>query len=99
AGVRVSDGPGQVLVRWFNVWGGMEKRFPVGADLVLSGVVRRRGGRVEMANPDVLAVGELDPAKAMIIPRYPDVPGVPAARLRAACAAVVARIGADLAID
>jgi ATP-dependent DNA helicase RecG len=85
--VRISDGPARMVVRCFNVWGGLDKKFPVGAEVVLSGILRRRGGAAEMANPDVLV-------ETAIIPRYPDIAGVPAARLRAACAAAVARIGA-----
>jgi ATP-dependent DNA helicase RecG len=99
--VRVSDGPAEpagpsrsvtrggparLVVRCFNVWGGLDKRFPIGAEVVLSGVLRHRGPVAEMSNPDVLV-------ERAIIPRYPDVQGVPAARLRAACAAAVARIG------
>jgi ATP-dependent DNA helicase RecG len=89
-------------VRWFNVLAGIEQRMPPGARVVLSGVLRRRGGRAELANPDILGI-EL-PAGAggaaaarpppAILARYPDVPGVPAARLRAACASACARVGA-----
>jgi ATP-dependent DNA helicase RecG len=57
AEVRITDGPHQVLVRWFNVYGGVDKRFPIGASIAISGPVRRRAGRLELANPDVLAVG------------------------------------------
>jgi ATP-dependent DNA helicase RecG len=92
AEVRISDGEARVVIRWFNVRGGMDKRFPTGVDVVLSGPLRRRAGRAEMANPDVLAVGD-DPAAPRIIPRYPDIAGVPAARLRTACAAALARVG------
>ncbi|HVK76458.1 MAG TPA: ATP-dependent DNA helicase RecG [Kofleriaceae bacterium] len=83
-----------LTVRWFNVWGGIDKRFPPGAEVALSGVVKMRGNVWEMANPDVLGVstGATDVAQsAKILPRYPDVPGVPAGKLRAACQAAVAR--------
>ncbi|HWO17174.1 MAG TPA: DEAD/DEAH box helicase, partial [Kofleriaceae bacterium] len=89
-------------VRWFNVYAGIDKRMPPGAQVVLSGVVRRRGGRTEFANPDILGIelpAGTGPAAAArplpaILARYPDVPGVPAGRLRAACAAACARVGA-----
>ncbi|MEJ7597539.1 MAG: ATP-dependent DNA helicase RecG [Kofleriaceae bacterium] len=91
------------LVRWFNVFAGIEKRMPPGATVVVSGVVRKRNGRTEFANPDILGIeiAELErPGKAMpsIIARYPDVPGVPASRLRTACATACARVG-DTADD
>ncbi|MBE7454374.1 MAG: ATP-dependent DNA helicase RecG [Kofleriaceae bacterium] len=83
-----------LTVRWFNVWGGIDKRFPPGAEVALSGVLKRRGLVWEMANPDVLGVetggGDVG-AAARILPRYPDVPGVPAARLRNACHAAMER--------
>jgi ATP-dependent DNA helicase RecG len=88
------------LVRWFNVYAGIEKRMPPGAQVVLSGVMKKRSGRTELANPDILGIeipDELPKAgKAMpsIIARYPDVPGVPAGRLRTACATACARVGA-----
>jgi ATP-dependent DNA helicase RecG len=93
-------------VRWFNVFAGIDKRMPPGSRVTLSGVVRLRGGRLELANPDILAI-ELDagahagdgaapdaarrPPPA-ILARYPDVAGVPPGRLRAACAAACARV-------
>ena len=84
------------LVRWFNVFAGIDKRMPAGCIVALSGVVKRRGGRCEFANPDILGIeieGVIGKAKPAIIARYPDVAGVPAARLRSACAAACARVG------
>jgi len=93
--------PASALVRWFNVFAGIEKRMPPGSHVTLSGVVRTRAGRVELANPDILAVdGAADgaagtpaarPAPA-ILGRYSDIPGVPAGRMRAACAAACVRV-------
>jgi ATP-dependent DNA helicase RecG len=88
------------LVRWFNVFAGIDKRMPVGSVVALSGVVKKREGRTELANPDVLgveiAVEEGQPRatkeRPSIIARYPDVPGVPPGRLRAACAAACASV-------
>ena len=97
AEVRVTDLIATTVVRWFNVWAGIEKRMPVGCRVVLSGVVSPKG----FANPDVLGIEIEDgPAKPMptILARYPDVPGVPASRLRVACATACARIG-DAADD
>ncbi|HEY3807920.1 MAG TPA: ATP-dependent DNA helicase RecG [Kofleriaceae bacterium] len=48
--------PASAIVRWFNVWAGIEKRMPAGSQVTLSGVVRTRGGRLELANPDILAI-------------------------------------------
>jgi ATP-dependent DNA helicase RecG len=95
--------PASALVRWFNVFAGIEKRMPAGCQVVLSGVIRRRAGRIELANPDILGI-ELppdDPSGARpadpkpapsILARYPDIAGVPPGRLRAACASACARI-------
>jgi ATP-dependent DNA helicase RecG len=85
------------VVRWFNVWSGIEKRMPAGAQVVLSGIVKRRGGRVEFANPDILGIeisdGAVRKELPKILPRYPDVAGVPGSRLRQACATACARVG------
>ncbi|MCW5808704.1 MAG: hypothetical protein KIT31_40515, partial [Deltaproteobacteria bacterium] len=99
AGIEAHDRT-SVVVRWFNVYGGIDKRMPAGSQVTLSGPVRRRNGRVELANPDVLAVeqpqGGTSGAGARIIARYPDIPGVPAARLRQVCATACARVGMQL---
>ncbi|MDB4964143.1 MAG: box helicase domain protein [Myxococcales bacterium] len=90
--------PVSAIVRWFNVWAGIDKRMPVDAVVALSGVVKKRGGRLELANPDILGI-EIDgvAGKAMptIIARYPDVPGVPAGRMRSACASACARVAGN----
>jgi ATP-dependent DNA helicase RecG len=95
--------PASALVRWFNVFAGIDKRMPPGCQVALSGVVRMRAGRLELANPDILgielAVAEVPPGGASrpmpaIIARYPDIPGVPAGRLRTACASACARVAA-----
>ncbi|MBV8758547.1 MAG: ATP-dependent DNA helicase RecG, partial [Deltaproteobacteria bacterium] len=72
-----------------------------GAIVTLSGVVKSRGGRCEFANPDILAIdlpdaGEGAAKKALptILARYPDVQGVPASKLRAACQTACTRVGA-----
>src|SRR5262249_38815341 len=48
--------PATALVRWFNVFAGIDKRMPPGSQVALSGRVRKRGGRLEFANPDILAI-------------------------------------------
>jgi ATP-dependent DNA helicase RecG len=44
------------LVRWFNVFAGIDKRMPPGCQVALSGIVRKRAGRLELANPDILGI-------------------------------------------
>ena len=91
--------PATAVVRWFNVWAGIEKRMPPGARLALSGAVRKRNGRLEFANPDILGI-EIDGVSGKeppkILARYPDVAGVPPSKLRAACQAACARIGGNV---
>jgi ATP-dependent DNA helicase RecG len=94
--------PAMALVRWFNVFAGIDKRMPPGSRVTLSGAVRTRGGRLELANPDILAIelpaGPDDGAGGSakrppaILARYPDVAGVPPGRLRSACAAACTRV-------
>ncbi|MEO7733707.1 MAG: ATP-dependent DNA helicase RecG [Kofleriaceae bacterium] len=108
----VGTQPASALVRWFNVFAGIDKRMPAGSQVALSGVVRKRTGRLELANPDILGIEIADAleagagagheqvaargraATAAILARYPDVAGVPAGRLRSACATACARIAA-----
>ncbi|HEY5944968.1 MAG TPA: ATP-dependent DNA helicase RecG [Kofleriaceae bacterium] len=94
------------VVRWFNVWAGIEKRMPAGSLVTLSGVVRKRSGRLEFANPDILAIevaevadlaadatnGRAKKPLPTIIARYPEIAGVPASRLRTACQTACERI-------
>ncbi|HEY0477469.1 MAG TPA: ATP-dependent DNA helicase RecG [Kofleriaceae bacterium] len=92
--------PVAALVRWFNVFAGIDKRMPPGSQVTLSGPVRRRAGRIELANPDILGIelppeesgGEVRRSAPAILARYPDVAGVPPGRLRSACAAACARV-------
>ncbi len=97
ADVRVGDLTTAVTIRWFNVYSGIEKRMPPGARVVLSGVIKRRGGSVEFANPDILGIelpdGSSTTKTASILPRYTDIAGVPAARVRQACATACERVG------
>jgi ATP-dependent DNA helicase RecG len=92
--------PAAALVRWFNVFAGIDKRMPPGSQVTLSGPVRMRAGRLELANPDILGIelppeeagGEVRRSAPAILARYPDVAGVPPGRLRSACAAACARV-------
>jgi ATP-dependent DNA helicase RecG len=96
--VRLVDGTRHAVARWFNVRGPMDARFAVGAWVSLSAKIRTRGGNVDVANPDVVAVesdGE-SAAPLAIWPRYPDIPGLPAARLRTACARASALATAEI---
>jgi ATP-dependent DNA helicase RecG len=131
---RAGTQPASALVRWFNVFAGIDKRMPAGSLVTLSGVVRKKTGRLELANPDILGIDKAAPpfggaagrgqaptvdqtappfggaagrgqaptvdqtAPAAILARYPDVAGVPAGRLRTACATACARI-AEVADD
>jgi ATP-dependent DNA helicase RecG len=96
---RLVDGEGgagpAVTVRWFHAHPGMATRFPRGSRVVLSGRLVARGGAVEMANPDVLEVetpdGQARRAPGRILPRYAEVPGVPAGTVRRSCGAAVDR--------
>jgi ATP-dependent DNA helicase RecG len=78
----------QLIIRWFNAHERMAAQFPRGSHMVVSGRILRRGLHAEMANPDVLSVtlpgGATTRSASPIIPRYSDVPGVAAARLRKA---------------
>ncbi len=93
------DGTASCVVRWFNVWAGIDKRMPPGCQVVLNGVVKRRNGKLELANPDILGIeieGVAGKAVPSIITRYPDIPGVPPSRLRSACAAACARVAGGI---
>ena len=93
------DGTGSCVVRWFNVWAGIDKRMPPGSLVTLNGALKLRGGRLELANPDILGIeieGIEGKAMPSIITRYPEIPGVPASRLRQACAAACERVAAGI---
>ncbi len=94
------DDEPSLVVRWFHAYPGMTKRFPKYARVVLSGVVRRRGDAWEMANPDVVSVeivgGDTTKLDHNIIPRYPDVVGVPAGTVRKACRGAVGLVGSGV---
>jgi len=109
SGGNVLGDRASAVVRWFNVFAGIDKRMPPGATVVLSGLVKRRNGRPEFANPDILGIEVPAPAQPAlgsaaaapkplpsILARYPDVAGVPGSRLRQACATACARVGASV---
>ncbi|MEZ4367089.1 MAG: ATP-dependent DNA helicase RecG [Kofleriaceae bacterium] len=87
-------GPATLVVRWFGVRGPMDQRLPAGAEVVLAGRRKDRGGTIEMANPDIVSIvvpGQPAPPAPGIVPRYLDIPGLPAARLRTAASAACAQ--------
>ena len=116
--LRLTGGGATMVARWFGVRGPMDQRFPVGAQVVLSGKVKITGNNASLANPDVISISTGAPAAfdspqaqlgfsgdlvasavttappAGVIPRYPDVPGLPAARLRSACAQAIEQFAA-----
>src|SRR5690606_4838163 len=53
-------GAGQVtaVVRWFNVWAGIEKRMPAGSVVTLSGLVKKRSGRLEFAMLEAISAAK-----------------------------------------
>ncbi len=96
------------LVRWFNVWAGIEKRMPAGSQVTLSGVVRTRGGRLfELREPrhprDPGAAVDRCASSSSIARREAAAVDlgalsrcrrrVPASKLRVACRAACARVG------
>ena len=103
AEVRLAEtagAPATAVVRWWNVWAGIEKRMPPGCVVTLSTVIRKRDGRLELANPDILAIELADaelasPGKARrrSSRATPRSPASRRARLRAACQARCARVG------
>jgi ATP-dependent DNA helicase RecG len=96
--VELGDEGAWLTIRWFNVDGGMARRFVVGRRVAVSGPIRARGGRAEMANPDLL--GDPDDegtaARQVIRPRYADVEGVAPAILRKAARDAIARAAPHL---
>lgn len=95
--LRMHDPEGSLVVRWFNAHAGMSKRFSEGGQVALAGRLSERAGICEMANPDVLFTespeGERKVNVEGIIPRYADIPGVPA---RASCAEPDRQLAAPL---
>lgn len=57
--------PATALVRFFNIWGGIDQRLPAGSVVTLSGAVRRRGKALEFANPDIVAIDRPPPCVAL----------------------------------
>ncbi len=97
------DAGAALQIRWFGAYGSMAQRLPVGARAVLAGRLRVRAGRGDLANPDVLAVIAADGSggddAGRIILRYPDIPGLPPARLATACQRALDLIGAEAVED
>lgn len=71
--VLISDGSGTAAGVWFNQpW--MAKKFPLGKEVIFAGEVERRGGQVQITNPEWEIVDDesSDPINAgRIVPIYP----------------------------
>ncbi len=82
--VMIADGSGRLSLKWFRYNPALADRFPIGAELLLSGTVRAFGPRLEMHHPEILGHDETsDPfGFGRIIPVYPEIEGVPARLLR-----------------
>ena len=82
---RLEDDTGAIDATWFGRRF-IERRLPVGGEVVVSGKVKHFGRRLTLDNPEfqVLA-GETEVLHAgRIVPVYPLTAGLPAARLRSA---------------
>ncbi|HEY5996585.1 MAG TPA: ATP-dependent DNA helicase RecG, partial [Candidatus Deferrimicrobiaceae bacterium] len=82
--VMIADGTGRLSLKWFRYNPALADRFPVGAELLLSGTVRAFGPRLEMHHPEILGHDDTaDPfGFGRIVPVYPEIEGVPARLLR-----------------
>ena len=90
----------KLVVRWFYAHMGMTKQYPKGTKVVLSGVLRQRGNVWEMANPDIIEStipnGKRKRSHSRIIPRYPNIIGIPGATVRKACLAAIRQFYSDI---
>jgi ATP-dependent DNA helicase RecG len=82
---RLEDETGTIDATWFGRRF-IERRLPVGADIVVSGKVKHFGRKLTLDNPEFQVVtGETEILHAgRIVPVYPLTGGLPAARLRSA---------------
>ena len=65
---------------WFNAYPGLQERYPVGAELLVSGTFQPYKDRLQAVHPDVVVnpePGEQGPVRR----RYPDIEGVQPGRL------------------
>ena len=83
--VFFTDGTGVAAGVWFNQ-GWMGKRFPAGTQVIMSGTVQRKGGLVEITQPEYEVI---DPAAGAdpintgrVVPIYPMTEGLGARELR-----------------
>ncbi|MCA9551045.1 MAG: ATP-dependent DNA helicase RecG [Myxococcales bacterium] len=83
--LAVGDGTGTLSCRFFRFYQGqMESRYPRGTQVVVSGAVTQWGAMRQMVHPEIEVLGvssEVEPEG--LVPRYPDIEGVPAKKLRA----------------
>jgi ATP-dependent DNA helicase RecG len=83
--LAISDGTGTLSCRFFRFYQGqMESRYPRGTQVVVSGPVTQWGAMRQMVHPELEVLGpDADGAPEGVVPRYPEVEGVPAKKLRA----------------
>ena len=83
--VHFTDGTGYAAGVWFNQ-GWMAKRFPAGTPVIMSGTVQRKGGLVEITQPDYEIIDPeagADPINTgRVVPIYPMTEGLGARELR-----------------
>ena len=82
---RLEDDTGSVDATWFGRRF-IERRLPVGGEVVVSGKIKHFGRRLTLDNPEFqVLTGETEVLHAgRIVPVYPLTAGLPAARLRSA---------------
>src|SRR5688500_18584243 len=82
---RLEDETGSIDATWFGRRF-IERRLPVGADIVVSGKIKHFGRKLTLDNPEFqVLTGETEVLHAgRIVPVYPLTAGLPAARLRSA---------------
>jgi len=91
----VDDGTGTLTAKWFHYQGDwLEKRFHQGQKVILNGVPRLFGGKVEMQHPDAEVVEQdEDPSGfARLIPIYPSTEGLFQKTIRGATAQALEKL-------
>ena len=82
--VVLADGSGRLVAKWFRYQVSLAKRFKVGEEVTLCGVVRIFRFMPEMHHPEIMSSEEGDDFahSKRIVPIYPEIEGIPQKTLR-----------------
>ena len=104
--VRCADESGTMSLKWFHLPKGMDSRFTVGTQMIVTGAVKIYMGKPEIVHPEItwnmssqVVAEQGEPNVGRVVPIYVEIEGVPSRSLRKILWAALEKFAGTLSED